>query len=239
MKRSILCLFSFCILFFSASAVDSEAPIAPAADTFKAELHRVLDSKDWEGFLSLSYTEGVTDYDWKMAEMLKEVIFDGRAIQGIQLIELPEGFDSTFIYDGRFFEPTIAPVGLVEVISEGGEMKMPYAIYDGAYRLIGTKSRSLNWTGPADQSLAIAVMGQGFDLVDAHATWNASGLTIDEKLTHASTNFKGQFVESVTINSSDEAVSLQIIIFENGEKIYTSDYLKGIGELSYQRAVAE
>ena len=236
MKRPILCLFSFFSLLFSASAVDSTAV---AADSFKSELHRIIDSKDWEGFLSLNYTEGVTDYDLKMAEMLKAAIFDDRMIQDIQFIELPEDFDSTFIYDGRFFEPTIAPIGLVEIIYEGGNMKMPYAIRDGAYCLIGTKSRSLNWTGPADQSLAIAVMGQGFELVDAHASWNVSGLTIDKKLTHTSTSFKGQFVESVRIISNDEAVSLQICIYENGKEVYTSDILKGIGELSYQRAVAE
>jgi hypothetical protein len=231
MKHSILCLLSLCLLSFSASADNTSLD----QSAFKTELNRVLDAKDWEGFLALSYTAGVTDYDWKMAEMLKSVIFDGRTVETIRFIELPEGFDSTFIYDGRFFEATLAPIGLVEVTSSDGVMKMPYALHEGAYYLVGTKSRSLNWDGPADRPLTIFIMGQGFEHVDARATWNVSGMMIEKALTHTSTNFNGQFVESVRIISKNEDVMLQLSLFESGEKIYTSDYLKGAGELSYQR----
>jgi len=215
------------------------ASAADSADAFKTELNRVLESKDWDGLLALCHTEGMTDYDWKMAEAIKTAIFDGRSTEGMQLIELPENFDPTFIHDGRFFEPTTVPIGLVEIKSDGGDMKIPYTILEGDYRLVATKSRSLNWEGPADHPLGISVMGQGFEKVDALATWNVSGMTIEKKLTHTSTNFNGQFIESVTIISENKDVSLQISVFENGEKIYVSDYLKGVGELSYQRDAAE
>ena len=177
----------------------------------------------------------MADYDYQMMETLKTVIIDGRKVISGEFVELPEDHKTSFIYDGRAFEPTISPIGLLKLEQEGGGSTLQYAKDGDQFVLVATKSEDLEWEGPADVQLAVVIIGYNTDGLEIEATWNASGRDFSEKFARNSTTFFGQFVETVKVRSDKADAVYQLQIIEDGKEVYKSDRKQGVGDIYYKR----
>jgi hypothetical protein len=196
-----------------------------------------LNEQNWEAFKALTYKKGMTDYDYEMMESLKSVIIDGRKVISGEFADLPEGHKTSFIYDGRAFEPTISPMGLLKLEQEGGGSTLQYAKDGDQFVLVGTKSEDLGWEGPADVQLGVVIIGHNTEGLKIEASWNASGRDFSEQFKRGSTTFFGQYVETVKVRSDDADAVYQLQIIENGVEVYKSERKQGVGEIYYEREV--
>lgn len=223
------------ILAIFISALSSQA--AETREELKASVIQILNEQNWEAYKALTYKKGMTDYDYEMMESLKSVIIDGRKVISGEFADLPEGHKTSFIYDGRAFEPTISPMGLLKLEQEGGGSTLQYAKGGDQFVLVGTKSEDLGWEGPADVQLGVVIIGHNTEGLKIQASWNASGRDFSEEFDHTSTTFFGQYVETVKVTSDNPDAAYQLQIMEDEKEIYKSDKKKGIGEILYTRVV--
>ena len=231
MKYLILSL----VIFFSALsslAIESK-------EELKASVIQILNDQDWESYKALTYKNGMTDYDYKMMENLKPVIIDGRKVISGEFADLPEDHKYSFIYDGRSFEPTISPLGLLKIELEGGGTVLQYAKDGDNFVLVGTKSKDLGWEGPVDVQLGIVILGYNTEGLKIKASWNASGRSFSEELDHTSTTFFGQYIETVQVSSDNPEAAYQLLVIKDGKEVYKSDKKKGIGEIRYKRDMSK
>mgnify|MGYP001220994209 FL=1 len=229
MKYTILTLAIFI------SVLSSQA--AETREELKASVIQILNEQNWEAYKALTYKKGMTDYDYETMESLKSVIIDGRKVISGEFSDLPEGHKTSFIYDGRAFEPTISPMGLLKLEQEGGGSTLQYAKDGDQFVLVGTKSEDLGWEGPADVQLGVVIIGHNTQGLKVEASWNASGRDFSEEFDHTSTTFFGQYVETVKVTTDNPDAAYQLRIMEDGKEIYKSDKKKGIGEIQYTRNV--
>jgi hypothetical protein len=227
MKHTILIILAF------VNASSSQA--AETREELKASVIQILNEQDWDAYKALTYKKGMTDYDYEMMESLKSVIIDGRKVISGEFADLPEDHKTSFIYDGRAFEPTISPIGLLKLEQEGGGSTLRYAKDGDQFVLVGTKSEDLGWEGPADVQLGVVIIGYNTDELEIEAFWNASGRDFSEKFERSSTTFFGQFVEAVKVRSENEDAVYQLQIIEDGVEVYKSDKKQGAGEIYYER----
>jgi hypothetical protein len=228
MKYLILTLAAF-LCALSTQAIESK-------EELKESVIRILNDQDWDGYKALTYMNGMTEYDYKMMETLKPAIIDGRKIISGEFEDLPEGHKTNFIYDGRSFEPTISPLGLLRLELEGGGTVLRYAKDGDRFVLVGTKSEDLGWEGPDDVQLGIVILGYNTKGLKIEASWNASGRSCSEELDHTSNTFFGQYLETVKVISENPDAAYQLKIMEDGKEIYKSDLKQGIGKIQYKRA---
>ena len=229
MKYTILTLAIF------VSALSSQA--VETKEELKALVIQVLNEKDWEAYKALTYKNGMTEYDYEMMESLKSVIIDGRKVISGEFFDLPEDHKTSFVYDGRAFEPTISPIGLLKLEQEGGGSTLRYAKDGDQFVLVGTRSEDLGWEGPADVQLGVVIIGHNTEGLKIEASWNASGRDFSEEFERGSTTFYGQYVETVKVISDNPDAAYQLKIIEDGKEIYKSDKKEGIGEIQYTRDV--
>ncbi len=223
------------ILAIIGSSLNIQA--AETKEELKASVINILNEKDWDSYKALTYKKGMTDYDYKMMESMKSVIIDGRKVISGEFADLPKDHKTSFIYDGRSFEPTISPLGLLKLEQEGGGTTLQYAKNGESFVLMGTKSENLGWKGPNDVQLGIVILGYNTEGLKIEASWNASGRAFSEELDHTSTTFFGQYVESVKVSSDDPDAVYQLQIMKNGKEVYKSDKKQGVGQIEYKRNV--
>ena len=238
MNRNILSLL-IAIFFLGSIASKADTP-----EEFLATYRTALEQKDTNKLLSLYYTEGCTEGDKKMLDALAGFHFSNAKITDVKFEPNPENQQLVNFVNGRKYEPTYLPTGQVKVTYEpvagngqisGGDA---YAVINGKYYLITSKSTDIGWNGPKDKTLTFMVMGQGMEKVNVHANWNVSGVNQEGMFSNPpSCNFHGQYFESITATSTDDNANLTLTIMEDGKPIYESAPLKGKGTLEYKRQV--
>ena len=229
MKYSILPL-AIIVSTLSIQAIETK-------EELKTSVIRILNEQDWDDYKALTYKKGMTDYDYKMMESLKSVIIDGREVISGEFTDLPKDHKTSFIYDGRSFEPTIPPLGLLKLEQKGGGTTLQYAKDGESFVLVGTKSEDLGWEGPDDVQLGVVIIGYNTEELKIEASWNASGSSFSEELSHTSTTFFGQYVESVKVRSDNTEAVYQLQIIRDGKEVYKSNRKQGVGEIEYKRDV--
>jgi len=225
--------YTILILAIFISALSSQA--AETREELKESVIQIMNEKDWEAYKALTYKKGMTDYDYEMMESLKTVIIDGRKVISGEFVDLPEDHKTSFVYDGRAFETTISPLGLLKLKQEGGGSTLRYAKDGDRFVLVGTKSEDLGWEGPADVQLGVVILGYNTKGLKIEASWNASGRDFSEEFDHTSNTFFGQYLKTVKVISDNPEAAYQLQIMEGGKEIYKSDKKKGIGEIQYVR----
>jgi hypothetical protein len=209
---------------------------ATSKEAFKASVIQTLNEKDWVGYKALTCLAGMNAYDLEMMESMQPIIFDQRKIIDAEFAELPANQKNTFIYDKRKFSQTIPAEGaLLLKYATGGDTTLLYANDGENYVLVSNKSQTLDWSGPDDVPLSIMIIGHDIEGLKINATWNVSGVSISEELSYMSTNFSGQYIEQVSVQSEDPDAVYQLKILQAGKEIYASKQHTGIGEIKYQR----
>jgi hypothetical protein len=144
--------------------------------------------------------------------------------------------------NGKKIEATYPPAGMIKIeykkAANGPEgSSSPYAIIGGHYFLVSSKTTDLGWKGPPDKTLGFAVMGQGQNKVQITVKWNASGVE-EERIFKETSNmaFLGQYVEKVTVTSTNDDTDVTLTISELGKEIFRSQPLKGKGTIEYNKS---
>jgi len=225
------------VIITSTLALASE-PKTP--EEFVAAFSSALKEKSAEKLDALTYLVGATDADKEQVKRAQQIIFTDKEIASISLQPLPEDFQTVFIMRGKKLEPTYTPSGIIQTKYSGtsngiSSTSSPYAVIDGKYFLITTKSTDLGWTGPADKTINFMVMGRGQDKVVIKAKWNASGVNQEEIFKSPSTGFMGQYFDQITVTSTNDDTDITLTILEAGKEIFVSQPLKGKGVLEYKK----
>jgi hypothetical protein len=113
---------------------------------------------------------------------------------------------------------------------------VPYAIINGSYLLVSSKSTDLHWSGPPDVNIGFVVIGRGQDKVKIQVRYNASGVDLEQGFSDPSATFWGQYISEIVVTSQDERTDVTLAVTRGGKEIYKSGRLKGKGELKYKRS---
>jgi len=215
---------------------------ADIAEEFLETYRNAIEQKDQAKLLSLYYTDGCSETDKKMLEAIAGFHFSNGKIINVKFDSNPEGKSFVNIVNGKKYEPTYPPSGQIKITSapaggngmtSGGD---GYAIINGKYYLITTKSTDLGWSGPKDKTLTFMVMGKGMEKVKVDAKWNVSGVDQEKVFSNPpSCNFPGQYFQSITATSTEDDTDVTLSILEGGKQIYESQPLKGKGTIEYKR----
>lgn len=203
-------------------------------------LRKAIIEKDQPALDSLTYSVGMSDSDKQMAARAQQGLMSGREIDEINTTALPEDFQSIMVARGKKIEPTNPPKGLIQIKykeQEGSSFSssLPYTEVEGRYYLIGTKTTELDWDGPPDKQIGFGVMGVGQDSIKVRVKWNASGIQQEQIFSAPSAILIGQYIESVVVTSDRDDADVTLTIREGGDVIYTSEALKGKGNIEYER----
>jgi hypothetical protein len=208
-------------------------------EEFMKAVRIALEQKNTNKLEALTYSVGMSDTDKMDAAEARATVFEDYAIDSIALGPIPEHYQSIYIHLGKKLEPTYAPAGLMEIKYKNTagvtSTTLPYAIVEGRYFLVSMKSTDLKWTGAPDKNISFMVMGEGQDEVKIKARWNASGVVQQQDFDAPSSSFWGQYFESITVTSTNEATDVKIHIMESGKEIFVSEPLKGKGTLEYKK----
>lgn len=213
---------------------------ANSPDEFIAAFRTAIQEKSPEKLDAITYSAGMSEADKQLAARVQQGVFTDKEIDSVSLMPLPEDFQTVFIMRGKKLEPTYTPTGLIQVTYKGtgngiNSTSAPYAVIEGRYFLISSKSTDLGWSGPPDKTITFMVMGRGQDKVQIKAKWNASGVDQERVFKSPSSNFMGQHFNEITVTSTEDDTDVTLTILESGKQIYVSEPLKGKGTIEYKR----
>lgn len=201
----------------------------PGEEAFTTAFKKAIVDRDEKTLLSFADSE-------TMGDSLKK-LFEEPDVYSVSLGPLPLDFSPFFIKDGKRYEPSHPPGGVVtiSVRKDGGltSNRLVYAIVDGSYKIVSTKITDLHWDGPPDASLGYSIEGFGADKVVVKAAYNASGVDVEQTYLDAYNAFWGQYITSLEVTSENPEALLVLKVIRDGKVIYKSEPLKGAGKISY------
>ena len=213
-------------------------------EEFLATYRAAIEERSPEKFESITYSEGMSEEDRKLGDCMEQVMlstFAATPVERITLEPLGEDFRPIIIARGKKYEPTYPPVGQIKIHYQQTDENSPkwtmtpYAVINGKYFIISTKSTDLNWKGPPDKTLTFMLMGTGADKAVIKAKWNASGVNQEDTFKVPSSNFLGQYFDEITATCPEDNTDVTLTVMENSREIYTSGTLQGKGTLEYKR----
>ncbi|MCE0483227.1 MAG: hypothetical protein LV479_03195 [Methylacidiphilales bacterium] len=214
------------------------APATPEA--FIAAIKSAIAAKRADQILALTYTMGMSDADKEMTPSIDKFLLFANPVTNISFFPLPPYYlPAVYVSHGKKSELTTKPRGMVFIgfdpDSGNGARNtlLPYAVIDGRYYLVGSKTTDLDWKGPPDKTLSFMVMGQGTNSVRVHIKWDASGVELERIIPSGSSGFMGQYFESVKVVCSASSADLTLELMENGKDI--APVLKGKGSITYSK----
>jgi hypothetical protein len=201
----------------------------PGEEAFTTAFKKAIVERDEKTLLS--FADSPT-----MGESLKK-LFEDPDVYSVSLGPLPPDFSPFFIKDGKRYEPTYPPKGMVTISArrDGGltSNRLVYAIVDGAYKIVSTKITDLKWEGPPDASLGYSVEGIGAQGVTVKAAFNASGVDVEQTYLDAYGAFWGQYISRVEVSTENPQAEIVLKVIRDGKVIFTSEPLKGEGKIIY------
>ncbi len=234
---------SFAILVASALSVSAVFAAPKTAEDFKRAFRTASDSGNPDAITSMVWFGDASPADRESYEQAQTLLGPPPKIESVELIDTPDYINPVMVANGTKHEPTAPIVGCLEVTyvkNKSGRSGTitPYAMIDGGYYLVASKSTPVDWTGPPDHPLAISIEG-GKDKALMTITYNASGVTLTDSQTvnaqSFSTAFRGQYFEEVTITTEHSGGSLTFTLTDGEKQIHQSKPLQGKGSINYTR----
>ncbi len=227
------CLFAFLLLVRSvAGQIDSEADFLRAVRT-------ACEEKNAAKLDAMTYTVGMSPEDKEGLAQRGEILSGIGTITAVSVQPVTADVQSTFILKGRKYEPTYAPVGEVRIESEqtsgNGWISLPYAVIDGHYFIVTSKSTPVQTSGPPDVNIGFMVVGPGQDKVAIEARYSVSGKETERSFQSPSSSFIGQYISQITVTSDRPETDVTLTVLQDGREIYQSAPLRGVGKLKYRR----
>jgi hypothetical protein len=115
-------------------------------EEFIAAYKTAMQEKSVDKLKALTYSVGVNESDKSQVNSSAPSIFNDREIGRISLEPLPPDYKLVSFWNGKKFEPTYPPVGMIKIqykeAAPGAPSSYwrPYAIINGNYFLVATKS---------------------------------------------------------------------------------------------------
>lgn len=209
-------------------------------DEFIAAFGTALKEKSSDKLDALTYIAGMSETDKAQAKRVNQMLFTDEQIDSISLQPLPEDYETVHGMRGKKIEPAYPPAGVVETkysATRNGVVSTssPYAVIDGKYFLVPSKTTDLGWSGPADKTMTFMVIGNGQDKVQIRAKWNASGVDQERGFKSPSSSFMGQHFDRITVTSANDDTDVTLTVLEGGKEVFVSGSLKGKGTLDYKK----
>lgn len=188
----------------------------------------------------LTWTQGMSDTDRVRAGESRGMLFADTDVENVSLGPLPKNQKFVHVMNGLRIEPTHPPTGkVVLALKQASGAKatasMLYAVINGGFYLVTSKSTDLHWKGPPDKNISYMVSGTGQDRVRLSLKFNASGVEMEDTPEYPSGTFWGQHVTEMEVRSDDPGVEVELTISEDGKSVYKSEKLKGVGSIKYKR----
>ena len=139
MKLNNIFLTLILLLFFTQTLIAQ--PSTP--EQLKDELQAAMKAKDIEKISALFYWVGVGNMMKEYSQQNIEKMAEYPA-EKIEILPLPDGFQTEFVRDGLRYIPNVKLVGMFRVLyGEDGppkftDAKIPYGVKDGKYYLPNT-----------------------------------------------------------------------------------------------------
>lgn len=211
-------------------------------DDFVTAVRSAYEAKDLKRIHGLTWESGISDWDRKMQDQMLPMMLNTIKGTGKATWEpVPSDFMDVQIAGGRSIEPTHPADGMLKLDlktenpQSSASIEVPYAVIDGGYYIVTSKSTDIGWKGPKDKTLNVMVLGQGMEKVGVHVRYNASGVEM-ERDQGPSRLFPGQYIEEVTVTSNDDDVDVTLqLVNEQGDPYYKSEPLKGKGQIHYKK----
>src|SRR5262249_49325799 len=151
-----------------------------------------------------SYSADITDETKARSALSYARLFTNPDIFSVSLSPLPADFQPFMIANGKRYEPSNPPAGVVTISyrqKPNGltSEQIPYAEVDGNYRLVSIKSSPLPWSGPPDVNIGFFVVGNGANRVETKARYNASGVDVSQFFTAPSASLAGQYFSEIVV----------------------------------------
>ena len=201
----------------------------PDADAFTTAFKKAIVERDEKAMLAFADSEA-------MGESLKK-LFENPDVFAVSLGPLPADFIPFFIKNGKRYEPSHPPQGMVtiSVRQESGltSNRLVYAIVDGAYKIVSTKVTDLDWKGPPDASLSFSVEGFGTEGASVKVKFNASGVDVEQTYLEPSGGLWAQYISEIEVTTENPQADMVLKVIREGKVIYTSEPLKGAGTIVY------
>lgn len=218
-------LLAALVLALSTAAAQED----PNAEAFTETFKKAIVERDEKTLLSFADSAS-------MGDALKK-LFEEPNVFAVSLGPLPPDFTPFFIKDGKRYEPTHPPKGVVTISVRRDDgltsNRLAYAIVDGSYKIVSTKVVDLDWKGPPDASLGFSVEGFGADRVVVKTKFNASGVDVEQTFAEPYGAFWGQSISEVEVEAESPQTDIVLKIIRDGKIIYKSEPLKGAGKITY------
>jgi len=212
-------------------------------EQFLTAVQAAYQAKDVNRIAALTWSKGASDFDQQGSAQLQTMMIKRiKEIRAASLEPLPATFESETIAMGRRFDPTYPPCGIVTLVctATNGHAQhlttaFPYAVINGAYFLVGTKSTDLDWRGPKDQVLSYSITGNGANKVNIDIKYNVSGVNLEKKTSVTSMGFIGQYIDELTVTSTNQDTNISLVL-ASGPMNSPIFNLTGNGTIHYKRA---
>jgi len=227
-------------LLFAATCLAGDLP--KTRDAFLTAVRTAYEQQDKKRIHELTWEQGMSDFDKNQQQQMLDMMVYNGGVESSVFEPLPADFMDTPVAWGRRIELTHSADGILTVNFKPNDkntnsaVSMPYALIDGAYYLVTSRTTDLGWKGPRDKPLNVTVSGPGRDKVKIHVKYNASGVDLEANQYTPGNSFVGQFITQVTVTSdSDDAnVTLQILD-DQAHVLYESKPLLGKGQILYKK----
>ena len=202
-----------------------------------------MKAKDTNAFTTLFNWQDVSE-DMKSEMRDENADIFSQQIASVKLAILPAEFRLTNELNGVRYKPNVAIVGMIDVefTEKGNAVSMPYDEMGGIFYLSSTIEEKITAPTTKEKSLNVCVFGSA--MPDA-GTFSGSyvyvkdGKEIKEDI-HGKGNlseaFWGDYVKSCTVQkTSDSDETIQLIISENGKKVFESKEIDNKDAIIYEK----
>ena len=214
------------LLLTVAAALASDKP---DPDVFTGAIKKAIVEKDEKALVGLADSEA-------LAKALK-TLFENPDVFAVSLGALPADFLPFVIKDGKRYEPSHPPEGMVtiSVRQDSGltSNRYVYSLVGGAYKIVSTKITDLGWKGPPDTGLSYSVEGFGTEAVSVKIKFNASGVDVEQLYLEPSGGFWAQYISEIEVTTANPQADFVLKVIREGRVIYTSERLNGPGKILY------
>jgi len=237
MKRAV---FLFVGVILATGCLAGDLP--KTKDDFLTAVRKAYEEQDVKRVHELTWEQGMSAFDHNQQQQMLDMMVYNGGVDSIVFQPLPPDFMDIPVAWGRRIEPTHAADGIITVNlkpsdkNSNSAVSMPYALINGAYYLVTSKTTDLGWKGPQDQPVTVAVAGPGQEKVKIHVQYNASGVDLERDQISPSNSFPAQYLTLVTVTSDTDDASVTLRLLDGkGNAFYESKPLKGKGRLQYHK----
>ena len=216
-----------------------------SAEQLLQQFKEAVKAKDKKAVMRLVNWQDVTSEMKEFQKGILEPLFQWK-VKDIQLTSLPADFESEAMVNGVRYHPNVDIIGYISVkLAQGRnsmEPQIPYGKKNNAFYLAGTIEEKVYEPKTKEKSLNVSVMGLTAPKpVSFTGTYiyMKSGEEIKGDISgdqgNLSMAFWGDYIKSCKVQKNSNFGSIQLLISEDGKKVFESEEVKTNDPIIYER----